>query len=691
MGVKNSPPPSNSLTISHPELAAQWHPTLNPRSVESVSAGSDYRAVWICIEEDHTWESTVSNRVRGRGCPYCAGKSVLAGFNDLSTTNPELAGEWHPTLNGDLTPKTVNAGSHKKIVWVCSSSSHKWTATVASRAKAGSGCPFCAGQLAQSGVSDIATTNPELAKEWHPALNGDLTPSQLLSGSNRSVYWHCSSCGHDWRAAPATRLRSGCPACAGKVTVPGFNDLATTNPDLAAQWHPTLNGNRTPQSLMRGSNFMATWICQSHGHVWRSTVSNRSSKGYGCPVCSRKQVQSGFNDLATTNPDLAAQWHPTLNGDLNTVDVIAGSDRQVYWLCPTCGHSWATRLTARSSKEKGCPVCAGQAILEGFNDFETTHPHLAKEWHPQLNPGLTPRQVTAGTHKKVFWLCPAYGHTYKSALGHRASGKGCPICAGRQVLVGFNDLETTNPKLADQWHPTLNGELTPRMVTSGSSNKIWWACEANGHQWQAAVSGRHRGNGCPICAGQVVLPGFNDLYTTHPEIAAQWHPILNGEKRPDSISGGSRAQIWWVCPDNGHEYRSRITARTYMKTGCPTCAQYGFDASKPGILYFIEHKTLAARKIGITNVGKRRLASFTRSGWVKVLVEEREQGYFVRDVETAVLTWIRKEHALPQFLGKEDMGKEGGWTETFSQEGPTNLEVVEKIRLEFGKLENTET
>lgn len=271
-------------------------------------------------------------------------------------------------------------------------------------------------------------------------------------------------------------------------------------------------------------------------------------------------------------------------------------------------------MTARSSKAKGCPVCAGQAILKGYNDFGTTHPHLAKEWHPELNIGLTPQQVTAGTRKKVFWLCVTHGHAYKSALSHRASGQGCPICAGRQVMVGFNDLEKNNPTLAAQWHPTLNGELTPLMVTLGSSKNIWWVCESHGHEWRALVSSRSRGNGCPICAGQVVLPGFNDLSTTHPEIAAQWHPTLNGTNQPDSISGGSGSQIWWLCPDKGHEYRSRVTARTYMQTGCPTCAQYGFDATKPGILYFIENKTLAARKIGITNVGKRRLASFAKSG-----------------------------------------------------------------------------
>lgn len=680
--------PSVNLAVSHPVLAAQWHPTLNgAKSPETVSAGSDFRAFWVCESTGHTWQSPVSNRVRGRGCPYCAGKAVLAGFNDLATTHPLLASEWHQTLNGGLTPENVNAGSHKEALWTCSKSKHEWKATIASRAKAGNGCPVCAGKVAQTGLTDLATLFPEIAAEWHPTQNESLKPSDVLPKSNLSVVWCCSKCGHNWTASPATRSRSGCPACAGKVVVVGFNDLATTNPELTAEWHPTLNATITPQTVSRGSGYVATWACREKGHLWEASISNRAGKGYGCPVCSNVLLLTGFNDLETTNPELAAQWHPTLNGERFPKDVVAGSDEKVFWLCDVCGHTWKARLAGRSRKRSGCPVCAGQAIREGFNDLATTNPELASEWHPTLNGELTPQKVTAGTHRKVFWLCSAFGHIYESSLVHRSRGQGCPFCSGRQVLAGFNDLATTNPELADQWHPTLNGQLTPEMVTSGSSQNIWWSCDSHQHEWRAFVSSRSRGTGCPICAGQVVLVGFNDLSTTHPQIASEWHPTLNGENNPSTVSGGSGLRAWWLCPEKQHEYRSQVNARTYMGTGCPTCAQYGFDASKPGILYFIVHQRLAARKIGITNVGKRRLASFAKSGWVQLLLEEREQGLAVRDVETAVLSWLRKEHALPQYLGKEEMGKEGGWTETFSEEGPTNVEVIERIKLEFCKID----
>ena len=83
-------------------------------------------------------------------------------------------------------------------------------------------------------------------------------------------------------------------------------------------------------------------------------------------------------------------------------------------------------------------------------------------------------------------------------------GNGCPYCAGRKVLPGFNDLASVETKVAAQWHPTLNGALTPDMVTAGSSRKVWWQCP-DGHVWKAVISSR-TGKlkcGCPVCAGRV--------------------------------------------------------------------------------------------------------------------------------------------------------------------------------------------
>lgn len=119
----------------------------------------------------------------------------------------------------------------------------------------------------------------------------------------------------------------------------------------------------------------------------------------------------------------------------------------------------------------GCPVCAGAGDYPGENDMASLFPELAREWNPEKNGTLRPSQVTPASKRRVWWICPL-GHTYAAAVGARTGqGSGCPYCAGKKVLAGFNDLATTQPCIAAQWHPTLNGALTPQMVTAGSHKR----------------------------------------------------------------------------------------------------------------------------------------------------------------------------------------------------------------------------
>ena len=110
------------------------------------------------------------------------------------------------------------------------------------------------------------------------------------------------------------------------------------------------------------------------------------------------------------------------------------------------------------------------------------YPELAKEWDFEKNIGFTPDMFLSGSHKEVYWICPL-GHSYPAVINERVRSKtnnNCPFCSNRQVLVGFNDLATTHPALTAQWHPTMNGDLTPQMVNAGSDERVYWQCE-HGH------------------------------------------------------------------------------------------------------------------------------------------------------------------------------------------------------------------
>jgi hypothetical protein len=320
----------------------------------------------------------------------------------------------------------------------------------------------------------LSVTHPELAKEAH-----GWDPASVTYGSELKKSWKCER-GHVWVISPNGRTAkggTGCPYCSNKKLLVGFNDLKTTFPQLAEQ----ANG-WNPEDVFAGTSKKLLWKCKA-GHSWEASVSSRSSQEIGCPVCSNKLVLKGFNDLATTNPALASQaygWDPAT--------VTEGSRKSREWKCDR-GHLWMAGIGARSSQSQGCPYCSNQKILVGFNDLKTTHPELANEAD-----GWDPTRFNAGSTKRVSWLCPI-GHSYRSIIRDRGRrSTNCPICVGRIVLEGFNDLATLSPVIANQ----ANG-WNPKTVTIASQKKLSWKCE-EGHIWIATVSNRNLGRGCPTCS-----------------------------------------------------------------------------------------------------------------------------------------------------------------------------------------------
>lgn len=96
-----------------------------------------------------------------------------------------------------------------------------------------------------------------------------------------------------------------------------------------------------------------------------------------------------------------------------------------------------------------------------------------------------------------------FGAQMAAAVASRTvSGAGCPVCAGKQILPGFNDLASQYPELAKEWDTERNGSLTPDSVSAYSNRKAWWHCEKN-HSYQAVIATRTmRGSGCPYCANK---------------------------------------------------------------------------------------------------------------------------------------------------------------------------------------------
>ena len=486
----------------------------------------------------------------------------------LAELHPNLIEEWHSTMNGDLTPFDVSCGSNRKVFWKCDKADdHVWEARINKRS-IGRGCPVCAGyKVVKSNC--LATTHPDISKQWHLTRNKDLTPFDVVAGSNKKVWWKCPKADdHEWEAAVNNRTNGqNCGICAGRKIVKS-TCLATTHPELVKEWHPTKNIDISPNHVSKGSGLKVWWKCpKGDDHEWISRIDGRVG-GNGCPICSRRKAVKS-NCLETTHPELAKQWHPTLNGKLTPKDVLVGNNKKAWWKCPEGDdHEWQAVINSRRGSV-GCPVCVGQKVVKS-NCLDTTHPEIAKDWHPTKNSKLTPYDFSSGSSKKVWWKCEkGDDHIYQQPIYTKVTFGGCPVCSGYKV-VKSNSLSTLEPELAKQWHPTKNGKLTPSDVTIGSGKKVWWKCpEADDHEWIISISNRLY-NACPMCSGNKVVKS-NCLDTTHPELAKQWHPKKNGKLTPNDVISGSGKKIWWKCPKGeDHEWNSVVYSRT-SGVGCPYC------------------------------------------------------------------------------------------------------------------------
>ncbi|MCQ2966901.1 MAG: hypothetical protein MJ250_09245 [Alphaproteobacteria bacterium] len=634
-----------SYLIENDELMKEWdweeNEGLNPHEL---TFGSNNKAWWKCSMCQGKWQATICDRTRIDGkktnCPYCAGQKVLTGYNDLATRYPEILKQWHPNKN-ILNPNEVMPGISKKVWWVCPNG-HEYEQSINARILHPNSCPICSGQKVVEGINDLQSKYPNVAKEWLQGKNSIVTPATITWGSNKKFWWKCGDCGYEWQArvSDRTRRHNGCPACANKVLFKGHNDLATTNPNIAQEWHPTKNGNLTPSDIVRGSGNKVWWVC-SKGHEYQQSVSQRISAGRGCPICANQKILVGCNDLATTHPKVAKEWHPTKNGILKPNNVVAGTKRKVWWICSN-GHEYEQAIDKRTVRGFSCPYCSNQKVLKGYNDLVTTHPEIAKEWHPTKNGSLKPSNVTFGSGKKVWWICPI-GHEYQTSVHSRGSGgTNCPICNSSRLtsfgeqaiyyyiktvypdtLNRYNEFFSTSmefdvyiPSLkiaieydGGHWHQTEDEhkrEIKKYNFCKKNNIILIRVKEKNKQNWNdvadrtyyipktkrndfskleqaiySIVEDINKNVEIDINISRDKLEIQNYLYKIEhsladerPDVAKKWNYKRNGILYPNMFSVSSNEIVWWKCSDCGYEWKSSINSMTREgRYGCSICSK----------------------------------------------------------------------------------------------------------------------
>ena len=576
------------LMVQNPELGKQWHRNLNGNlTPNDVTPKSKRKVWWTCnTNPNHEWQATICNRSNGSNCPDCN--------NSLQTSFPELAIYYYFSILFSGTKSRYSLNGMEIDIYVpelkLAIEYDGWyfhkdfvTRDIKKNQKIKSqGLTFI--RIREQPLPDIndydvlnifALRNNDkeldrVIKELFVFIKDhfslDTFTSNLLSQIDVNV--------NEDRIKILNQIE----------LVKRENSLSFRYPTLAKEWHPIFNGNLQPEHVSAGSNISVWWQCSNeNSHVWRANVGNRS-RGDSCPYCSNKKVCID-NCLATTDPALAKEWHPTKNKSLSPYDITSGSHKRIWWLCQENeNHSWiATPKTRLRSQTLSCPFCIGKRASMD-NCLATINPELSSEWHLNLNGKLTSYDITPGSSKSVWWKCKTNeNHTWKASVSNRNRGDGCPYCSGRSVSLD-NCIATLRPDLANEWHPTLNGDLTPYDVTIGSNETAWWQCSNNrAHKWNIRIANRGSlGTGCPFCVGKMVS-NDNCLATIRPDLIQEWHPTLNGHLTPYNVTHGSKKKVWWQCKVNTeHKWCATPNNRISLSSKCPYCS--GKKASKDNCL-----------------------------------------------------------------------------------------------------------
>lgn len=318
--------------------------------------GNSYQKVSaFCPQCDQGFETTLYSIISSkRKCPYCNNRTLLQGFNDLASKEPEISKEWNNERNHD-TPNNNLSSSNKKVWWKCEKHGHEWEATISQRTKQKQNCPYCSNRRLLKGFNDLATRYPELQKYW--SKNNSTTMDNEIGGT-KEFLWICST--NEKHEYSATIYKQNdyktCPVCHGKKAVSGDNSAYDHfSQKLKNEWDYEKN-EKEPTKYTKGSNYKAYWICEKEQHSFQSVIYNRIKRGDGCPYCSNKKLITGFNDLKTVYPQLAKEWNNKRNNELNPTQILCGSSKKIWWKCSN-GHEWNTSISLRVSQGTQCPKC----------------------------------------------------------------------------------------------------------------------------------------------------------------------------------------------------------------------------------------------------------------------------------------------------------------------------------------------
>ena len=465
------------------QLMAEWDWEKNTEyDPKKLTHGSNKKVWWKCKKCGGEYEAYIANRtLRGSSCPYCANQKVLIGYNDLQSQSPDLAAEW--SKKNTINPTEVTTHSNKKVYWICPLGHDDYLMSIKRRSNR-QGCPICAKQS--------QTSFPEQAIYFYlKQLFNDTVNRYIFEGREIDIFIPSKNIGIEYNGYYSHKEKSE-----KDISKKEFFESIGITLFVIKEYKYTEERNQADFYINERTSFNALT------HLVRDVLKSICFDISIDVDCSRDAIAiknqyvllRKENSIAALRPDLIDRWDYEKNGSITPEMVTLGTGHRYYWKCKICGRSYLA-LPSRIAEGSVCSMHRNLLKYEG-NDLATKHPELLKYWDYERN-DVNPSEIFGGGERVVYWKCEK-GHSYTKSIIKRVRGEGCPVCAGKKVLVGFNDLATIRPDVAKSWNYTRNGEALPTHITAHSNKKFWWICEY-GHDWESTVNNKVNGRGCPIC------------------------------------------------------------------------------------------------------------------------------------------------------------------------------------------------
>lgn len=560
---------NGSFADNYPELVSEWDFGLNTISPYEINNSTKKSFYWKCKKYQHSYLATTSTRIAGSGCPYCSGKKVLSGFNDIVSHNHELRDEWDFEKNM-IEPESVYYTSGKKYYWNCKYCGEEIFS--APRYHRNVGCAKCKHKMSIKNMHQrtVEKNGGMFSEEYKDLLldwdyeanqNAGIDINSFAPITSVKVFWKCHICGYSWKQFVKRRKHEniGCPACSKHVVFSGFNDLKTESPELASEWSE--KNKISSSDVICGGQKSYIWKCRFCEYEWEATIRNRLM-GTGCPKCKLKN--SSFPEVAIYYYvkkyfyDTVSRYIGPLNKEIDvyipSINVGIEFDGYYFHKNKFVEDDQKTRILkengiklirVRETNAKGdkLPPLSEKPYVEYLYVHSKKYKGLDEIIQSILETlSIETDKIKIDTYKDRFEIIGKY-----------------------RMSIEENSFESMNSEHIRYYDYEANYPIKPSNITKGFNIELNWKCPECGHKWQRTLNAELKSKGCKWCNNRIAKETYN-VFALYPELSDD----LNNEN-PLLILPNSHKKYWWKCKKCSGDRFTSIVA--WRKTRlCNECA-----------------------------------------------------------------------------------------------------------------------